>query len=485
MCYKLSAMRVLFIYKDVTLTEPMGILYLAAALREASHDVALALSARPDFERRLPEFDPDVVGFSVTTGFHPYYLEVNRKVKELLGRRVLSVFGGPHTTFFPEIVEEDGVDVVCRGEGEGAIVDLVEALRLNEDYTRIPNLWVKENNTLHKNDLRPLQCKLDRLAFPARDILYDYDRYMHDVTLKHFFSSRGCPYLCTYCFNHKFNELYRGKGEVIRYRSVDNVLAEIASVRERYPLRFVRFLSDNFTMSKEWIAEFAGKYSRDATLPFNCHVRANLIDGGVARDLGRAGCHSVLLGVEAGDGYLRNEVLKRKMSRETIVAACRYLRENGINVYTQNIVGLPGETFDQALETLRLNQECRPAFAWASIFMPYPATELAAYAIDGGYFDGDYDRVFHTYHHHSLLHFAGDKTRRRLTNLHRLFGIMVEWPRLGRLARLLCSLPPNPLYTLTFKLWYGYTNRRRIFPYPVGFKGFLTGVKRFFHKDEA
>lgn len=477
--------RILFIYKDVTLTEPMGILYLASALRAAGHDVALALSARPDFEARLREFDPDVVGYSLTTGFHPYYLALNRRVKELLGRPVVAVVGGPHATFFPEVVEEEGVDVVCRGEGEETIVDLVEALARGEDYTAIPNLWVKENGTVHRNELRPLVCDLDRLAFPARELLYDYDPYMHDVTLKHFFSSRGCPYLCTYCFNHKFNELYRGKGEIIRYRSVDNVLAEIADVRARYPLQFVRFLSDNFTMSREWVAEFADKYRCDVALPFNCHVRANLIDAEVAADLARAGCHSVLLGVETGDDRLRNDVLKRKMSRETIVAACRYLRENGVNVYTQNIIGLPGETFEQALATLRLNQDCRPAFAWASLFMPYPATELAQYAVAGGYFDGDYDGVFHTFHRHSVLRFDDKRTRRRLTNLHKLFGVMVEWPLLGRFARALCSLPPNPLYSVIFKLWYGYTNRRRIFPYPVDFKGFLAGVKRFFRKDEA
>jgi radical SAM superfamily enzyme YgiQ (UPF0313 family) len=463
----------------------MGILYLAGALRRAGHEATLALATRPDFEARVREFDPDLIGYSITTGFHPYYLELNRRLKKSLGKPVLTVVGGPHATFFPGIVEEEGVDVACRGEGEGAIIDLVNALDRGDDYAHIPNLWVKRNGTVYENDLRPLECELDRLAFPARDILYDYDRYMHDVTIKHFFSSRGCPYLCTYCFNHKFNELYRGKGDIIRYRSVDNLLAEIAEVRAEYPLRFVRFLSDNFTMSKEWVAEFADKYSRDVALPFNCHVRANLIDENVARNLARAGCHSVLIGVEAGNDRLRNDVLKRKMSRETIVSACRYLRENGVNVYTQNIVGLPGETFDQALETLRLNQECRPAFAWASLFMPYPATELAQYAVEGNYFDGDYDRVFHTFHQHSVLKFDDERERRRLTNLHKLFGVMVEWPFLGRFARRLCSLPPNFLYTVIFKLWYGYTNRRRIFPYPVGLRGFLAGVKRFFRKDEA
>ncbi|MEW6745361.1 MAG: radical SAM protein [Planctomycetota bacterium] len=478
-------MRVLFIYKDVTLTEPMGILYLAAALRRAGHECALALAARRGFLSRVQAFEPGVLAYSVTTGHHPYYLRLNRELKAALGRPVFSLFGGPHATFFPELIEEDGVDAVCRGEGEAAIVDLADALGQGHDTSRIPNLWLKRDGTVFRNDVRPLQGDLAALPFPAREILYDYDRYMANVSLKHFISSRGCPYLCTYCFNHKWNELYHGRGDVIRHRPVDDVLAEIADVRARYPLRFVRFLSDNFTLSKKWTAEFADKYGRAVGLPFNCHVRANLVDANVARDLARSGCHSVLMGIETGDDTLRNEVLERGMSREAIVAACRYLRENGINIYTQNIVALPGETFAQALATVRLNQECRPAFAWASVFTPYPGTPLAAHAIRHGFFDGDYGRLLHTYHRHSVLRFANEGERRRLTNLHKLFGALVEWPWLSHFARTLCSLPLGPLYTLVFRLWYGYTNRRRIFPYPLGLRGLLGGVRRFMQKDEA
>ncbi len=480
-----AAMRVLFIYKDVTLTEPLGVLYLAAALRRAGHEARLALADRRSFGRDVEEFEPDVLAYSVTTGYQPYYLKLNRELRAALKKPALSVFGGPHPTFFPEFVSEEGVDVICRGEGEEAMVELADRLARGDDYRSVANLWVKEDGAVHQNEVRPLLEDLDALPFPARDILYDYDRYMHDVTMKHFFPMRGCPYLCTYCFNHKYNQLYRDKGRVLRWRSVDNVLAEIEEVRAHYPLKFVRFLSDNFTNGKEWVAEFADKYADVVGLPFHCNVRANMVDEKVARDLARAGCVSVLLGIETGDDAVRNGLLKRNMSRETIVAACRYLRENGVNVYASNMIGLPGEDFEGALETLKLNQECRPAFAWSALFMPYPRTELTEYAVRHGYFDGDPNTVFHTFHDHSVLRFRDERERRMLENLHKLFGVMVEWPLLGRFARLLCKLPPNPLYRLIFTLWYGYTNRRRIFPYPLGFKGFLAGIKRFLRKDEA
>jgi anaerobic magnesium-protoporphyrin IX monomethyl ester cyclase len=483
-----TIMRFLFIYKEVTLTEPLGVLYLAAALKREGHETALALAGRRDFLPRARAFAPDVLAYSTTTGHHKYYLDLNRRLRadaELAQRPLLSIIGGPHATFFPEVVAEEGMDVACRGEGEEAMTALGRALAAGDDYRHLPNLWVKADGTIYENDVGPLVADLDTIAFADRDVLYNHDRYMREVPLKHFLSSRGCPYLCTYCFNNQYNKLYRGKGEIIRYRSVANVLAEIKEVRARYPLKFVRFLSDNFTMDKGWVREFTDRYSAEVCLPFNCHVRANLIDADVARDLGRAGCRSVLLGVESGDAFLRNEVLKRSMSAETIVAASRHLRENGVRVYTQNIVGLPGETFQQALATLELNQRAQPAFAWASIFMPYPGTPLATYAVEKGYFDGDFSRVFHTYHDHSVLKFADPAEGRLLANFHKLFGVFVEWPAVGRLARFLCSIPPNPLYGLVFKLWYGFTNRTRIFPYPVGFKDFLAGVGRFLRKDDA
>lgn len=482
-------MRILFVYKNVTLTEPMGILHLAGALKRAGHECRLVLSDRTDPVTTCKEFDPDIVAFSMTTGFHPHYLEVNRRLRRGFDKPgLLTIFGGPHCTFFPEIVEDPDVDIVCRGEGEEAIVELADTLAVGDDITKIRNLWVKReriDNEIQKNELRPLVDDLDELAWPDRDILYEIDPYMREVSMKHFFSSRGCPYLCTYCFNHKFNQLYRGLGNVIRYRSVDDIIAEISEVRECYPLGMVRFLSDNFPMDKKWVAEFAEKYPTEIGLPFNCHVRANQIDDERAANLGKAGNVSVLMGVETADEYLRNEVLKRKQSDEMITGAARRLKENDIALYTQNIIALPGETFEMAMNTVRLNIKCKPAFAWASIFMPYPGTELSQYAIDKGYFDGDYDKVMHTFHVDSLLLFDDETERKMMTRLHKLFGLMVEFPVLATAARFLCKLPLSYLYNIYFKLWYGYTNRRRVFPYPITFKQYVWGILKFFRKDEA
>jgi radical SAM superfamily enzyme YgiQ (UPF0313 family) len=333
--------------------------------------------------------------------------------------------------------------------------------------------------------MRPLIADLDRLPFPDRDLLFSLDSYTRDSPMKIVFTSRGCPYLCTYCFNHKYNSLYRGKGEIVRYRSVDNVLAEIKDISSKWPLKHVFFLSDTFILDRAWVSEFAERYSTEIRLPFTCNVRANLVDEQVASDLKKAGCVSVLFGVESGDEQMRNNILKRQMSDEVLVRAGELLRAANICLYTQNILALPGESFSQALSTMELNQRLRPAYAWASIFTPYPSNELTEYAIQNGYFEGKADEVNYSYHSHSVMKFSSRRERRMFTNLHRLFGIFVEWPFLGRHARVLCAMPLTAIYSIFYKLWYGYTNRCRIYPYPVSLREFLIGLVRFFKKDRS
>lgn len=479
-------MRILFICKNINLSEPMGILSLSAVLRAAGHSTGLALAERKGFIAQARDFRPDVLAYSVTSGFHRYYLDLNRRLKAELtrnGRHILSLFGGPHATFFPEMVESEGVDAICRGEGEDAIVDFANALERGADYSRIQNLWVKDSQGIIRNDMRPLIDDLDRLPFPDRDLLFSRDRFTRDSPMKTFFPNRGCPYLCTYCFNHKYNELYRGKGEIIRYRSVRNVLDEIKEVRSKYPLSHIFFLSDNFILNRDWVGEFAERYSAEVALPFTCCVRANLVDEKAASDLRKAGCVSVLLGVESGDEHLRNDILKRQMEDEVLLRAGTLLRAANIRLYTQNILALPGESFGQALSTLELNQRLRPSYAWASIFTPYPSNELTEYAIQNGYFEGGSDQVNQSFHSHSAMKFASRRERRMFTNLHRLFGIFVEWPFLGRHAAILCTIPLTPVYSVLYKLWYGYTNRFRIYPYPASLRESLAGLIRFFRKD--
>ena len=221
-------MRVLFAIKQIDY-EPQGILHLSSMLKAAGHEVALTIASAENPVQFAVDFAPHVVAYSVTTGSQGYYLELNRRIKERVD--AFSVFGGPHATFFPEIIEEEGVDGVCRGEGEEALLDLVNALERGEPLTTIANWWIKADGQIHRNPPRPLIGDLDSLPLPDRKLIYDKDRFTRRSKLKHFITGRGCPYSCTYCYNQGFHALYRGKGKPVRRRSVDSVLEELRWVK--------------------------------------------------------------------------------------------------------------------------------------------------------------------------------------------------------------------------------------------------------------
>ncbi|MGD9405872.1 MAG: cobalamin B12-binding domain-containing protein, partial [Anaerolineae bacterium] len=216
-------MRVLFIAQQ-TDYEPQGIMHLSSALKAAGHEVDLAVATHQDPVAAAREFQPDVAAYSVITGSQRYYIDVNNRVKrEVEG--VFSVFGGPHPTFFPEMVEEEGVDGICRGEGEDAMVELVNALAAGgpEAVLGIANWSFKRNGDsvdagIINNPVRPYVGDLDGLPFPDRALVYERDAISARSKIKHFLTGRGCPYNCTYCFNHALSELYRGKGRRFRQR---------------------------------------------------------------------------------------------------------------------------------------------------------------------------------------------------------------------------------------------------------------------------
>lgn len=468
-------MRVLFVTQQIDY-EPHGIMHLSSALKATGHEVTLAVDALEDPLRVAKEFQPGIIGYSVITGSHRYYYQLNRHLKEEID--FFSAFGGPHPTFFPEMIEEEGVDAICIGEGEGAIVDLANALGEGRLNPTIPNWWFKVDGKIIKNPVRPLIDDLDSWPLPDRDLVYLKDPIYRHSKIKHFISGRGCPYNCTYCFNHAFSEIYKGKGKRFRQRSVDNVIEELCRVKEAYPLEFVVFVDDTFVLSKRWLEEFAEEYPKKIGLPFFCNTRANLVTEEQVRLLKQAGAFCVGMGIEAGNDRIRNEILKRDMSRREILNACRLIREGGLNLTTTNMLALPTSNLENDFETLELNIECRPAYAHAFLFQPYPRTELGEFAREEGWMAGSLDDMSDTMWDRSLLNFEGSE-KRQMENLQRFFAIAVEWPRLLSLIRFLIKLPKNRLFWLINKLWKGYALRTRVHPARLSLRGSIEIVRHY------
>ncbi len=436
---------ILFIYQYEFL-EPLGIMSLSAFLKANGHRCEfIDLAFEKDASRILKEMKPDIVAYSITTGRHSFYQKLNLELKRTC--RFLAVFGGPHATFFPEFIEEEGIDILCRGEGEGAFLDLANALDSGEDFSSIANLWVKKDGTIHKNDLRPLIGDLDTLPFVDREIVNKYDHYKK-LHRRMILTGRGCPYRCTYCFNHSYNALYKGKGRIVRKRSVDHVIQELKTVKEKEKPRRFQFVDDTFIIDRDWCVEFCDRYKKEVGLPFIAYTRVNLVTDDIVRRLKEAGCITILYAVESGNDYIRNDVLKRHISRDQIFNAVKIYKKYGLKTYAQNILGLPDENMTSAMDTLDINIATKPSYAWSSIFQPYPMTDLWRYCKEKGYLTDE--PIMETFYKKSILNIPH---RQYVARLHHLFSITVDFPFLKRFLPFLVKLP---LTTLYYYLWHAH-----------------------------
>jgi anaerobic magnesium-protoporphyrin IX monomethyl ester cyclase len=482
-------MRVLFVEKQIDY-EPQGIMQLSSVLKEAGHEVGLAIAAQEDPVQVAKEFEPDILGYSVMTGSQRYYLDLNLKIREALnGHPVMSVFGGPHPTFFPEMIEEPGVDGLCTGEGEGPIVDLANALGNGGLKPDIPNWWFKIDDEIVKNPVRPLVRDLGSLPLPDRELIYDKHIYSRNAPIKRFMGSRGCPYQCTYCFNHAYYQIYKRERRG-NQRPVDTIIEEAQWVRSRWPLEYVFFIDDLFIIFDDWLEEFAEKWPKQVGLPFFCNVRADLLMRGPHKVnlLAKAGAFTVSMGIEAANDRIRTSLLKRHMTRDHIIQAGNLLRGAGINVTATNILGLPSGTLEDDLETMRLNADARISYAQAFIFQPYPGTELGQYTVDGDFLSEsfNFDDIASISWERSALTLQ-EEEKRQIEHLQRWFAIGVEFPWLEPLIRRLIKLPHNRFIDTSYwwihKLFKGYLLNRRVHPIKMNPRALFDAAVQFLRMD--
>ena len=472
-------MKLLFLSFDY-LTRPLGIAALSAVLGVAGHRAEVAaLGDTARQEMLLRDFKPHILCLSLVTGQHPLFIKRARQLKAALPG-LLVVAGGPHPTFYPECIEEPSIDAICRGEGDTALPAFVEAVeRSGVMPDTCPNWWIKRpDGSISRSDVAPLVDDLDGLPFPDRTI---FDRACGNAAPATLFvmASRGCPFNCSYCFNHAYRDLYRGQGIMCRRRTVGSVVREIAGLKQRYPLQIVVFQDDTFNLDREWLKDFAERYPKEVGLPFHCHLRADLLDDAGSEHLRRAGCISVKLGLEAGSEEVRNKILKRGMTLEQFEHACGLLHLKGIRFATENILGTPGTTLGDDLSTYSVNRRVRPHHTFATLMQVYPRTDIAAYAGSYGSGTSPVTDFPPTFYEDSVIPISDKKRRGRLRAL---FAIAVSLDLPVPLVRLLIALPLRKAYEFIDRLWKGYCLRFRIYPYKQGPGAFARDLWTYFQR---
>jgi len=380
-----------------------------------------------DFVKTVETYRPHLIGLSSIEVTHPLGIRLLDAVR---GSGTPTVVGGPYATFAPEIViRSPSVDMVCVGEGESALVELCDRLSSGEDITAIGNLWVKMDGQIHRN---PVRKPIDLASLPRQDWdVYDERRFWKPMGGKisvtgTFEMNRGCPYTCTFCINSGFHELYGDLGGYYREQDVERLVDEMAEKKERYNLAYVYLVAESFlTTTRTRIQTFGRLYQEKVGLPFWVEARPESINEEKVGLLTEIGCEGISVGVESGNFDLRKNVLGRNVTDKTILKAFELLRETGIRVSANNIIGFPTETREMIFDTIRLDRALNPHGVMVSFFSPYKGATLRDMCQELGYIeDDDIAMDYRLGPTMDMPQMSADE----LVGLHRTFPLYVKFP---------------------------------------------------------
>jgi len=450
-------------------------MYLSRAVKDAGHEMKALYVPDPQWLSKIKEYQPDVITWSLMTGNHRAIYDVNRLLKSKFD--FFSLMGGPHVTFLPDCVKDPAIDAVCRGEGEEAIVELLNTLEAGDDWRGIRNLaYANEDGEVIQNPLRPLIKELDALGFPDRDVIYDAQAIYRDSPRKVIVTQRGCPMNCSFCFHHAWRGKVYGarNSEYVRKHSVSHVIEEANRIRERYPLRFVHFLDDIFNLKGDWLAEFSERWPKEVGLPFDVILMANMTKEEHIKQLKHAGCIYARIAFEAANDHMRNTIYRKNTEKKQLIDASEWIRKYGIRLGSLNMLGGPGGTLQDDIDTITLNQECQVDHPLCSIVQPYPEFELNDITREMGIAVAEYDDFPAQFNRGASIEV---KDKLAIENLHKWFPVLVRHPGLMPIAKRtlhskLASKPLLMMYML-YSEWM-VTEQNRLYNRSQGHKNLTS-----------
>jgi len=361
----------------------LGIAYIAAFLREHSIIVEIldsVFGGWEETEKRLMHTDYDMLCISTLTKNFDDGLKV-AKIAKKANPRCVTVFGGIHPTIFADdIIKRKEIDIVCIGEGDYTILELIKTIENNGEFSQIKGIYYKDGENIIKNEHRPLIQNLDEIPFPARDLL-PMDKYLvthvgrvggelPSVSTS-MMTSRGCPFRCTFCSSHLIF------GRKIRYRSPKNVVDEIEFLVERYKVKGISFVDDTFTLNPIRVSSICSEIrSRGIDVEWICMGRVDSISKDMLEDMKKAGCISIGYGIESGSQHVLDRYIKKGITLESVERAIKITRDVGITSVAYFMIGTPGETLDDINKTIEFAKKLNPDAANFSISIPMPGTEM-------------------------------------------------------------------------------------------------------------
>lgn len=406
----------------------------------------------------LRGLQPKIVGVSVLSTEHNWLIDTTKAIRRALPEVVI-ITGGIHAMFYPEeILNESSTDIVCHSEGEEVLVNLLEELvKPLPNLSDIPGISYRDNGKNIRTNEKAVLVPFNDEIIEDRDIYYRRYQQLGQDTVHRFFSSRGCPYRCSFCYNSNIQNMFKGKGDYVRQKTVENLIQEIVLQRNKYPMTSIFFYDDLFTFNKKWLERFLDLYKSRVGIPFMCTTRANLMNEDTARMLAEAGCRTASFGIETGNFNIRKNILKKDITDDQIVRCGQLLRKYGIKVQTANMFCLPDETVRDAYKTIELNIRAQTDYAFSALFMPFPKTQITDYCIRQGYIKPDYalKDLPYSFLTTSILNLP-DKAA--IMNIHHMAYFFIKWPWTFRVFKNLVQFSSLNIF---FKILFMLSNLLR------------------------
>ena len=373
-------------FSRMVFSQPLGLLYLVSVLRRdfpGQFEIELVEQALDDLNldqmrARIRRFDPDLVGFSCLTVEADEMQRVAKVAKEVKPG-CLTVLGGPHATvFFDHALEDPNLDLVVLNEGEVTFPELLRALQEDRPWEEVEGIAFRRDGRLVQTPPRGHVPELDAIPLPAWDLI-NFRRYAAEMSMNAYshsppcaplFTSRACPYQCTYC-----HSIF---GKKVRYRSVENVMAEIELLTRTYGVRELHIVDDIFNLDLERAKRICDEIVArgiKVKIAFPNGLRGDRMDRELIHKLKSAGCYAITYAVETASPRLQ-KLIKKNLDLDRVRQAIAWTYEAGIIPQAFLMLGFPGETLEEIKMTVdyTLNSKLLRAIFFTVVI--YPRTGL-------------------------------------------------------------------------------------------------------------
>ncbi|MBM3463041.1 MAG: B12-binding domain-containing radical SAM protein [Armatimonadetes bacterium] len=416
--------------------ENAGIRYVSATLKRAGFNVycvflrdwrhnLLEMPSETEFGivmNIVREKKADLIGVGFMSSLYQMAQDLTLRLKAEFPSTPV-IWGGIHPTSVPEECIEDACDMLCVGEGEEAMLELVERMARGEDYTDVRNIWVKKDGQVYKNPLRPLLQNLDWLPYPDIDEKTKYYVEANRVTIEEpwlrtaeyrIYFSRGCPYNCSYCYVSILRDVYEEKGKkYYRHRSVGHIIGEMLEVKRKFKrLGHVKVDDDtSFAFGQDWLNEFCAEWKRNIDVPFECLLIPPMLREDLLEQLQHAGLFRVQTGIESGSAKESKEIYNRAPGNKSILKFGEFNKRLKLDMIYDVIIDNPHATEEMKLEMADFMLELeRPYKIYFYSLTYFPGTMLTKQLLASGAL-------------------RPDEVEGRSTKAWKQFRVSMDWPR--------------------------------------------------------